>query len=95
MSAQVETASSEAQALGHESRATAIVGTPSQSTAASLKHPKPVATDESRNASLIEAGEPPRTKDRAPAFVVCLCLFQSLAGLLFGKHEFLEQASVA
>ncbi|KAM0751864.1 general substrate transporter [Meredithblackwellia eburnea MCA 4105] len=27
---------------------------------------------------------PARTKDRAPVFVVVLCLFQSLAGLLFG-----------
>lgn len=99
MSAQVEVAPSEAQALG-ASPATTIVNTPSQSRAASLKHSDRKSADVARNshsrsasladanAAEIEAGTPPvRSKDRAPVFVVALCLFQSLAGLLFGAYS--------
>lgn len=41
-------------------------------------HPRNVGVE-------VEQGSRPVSKDRAPVFVVVLCLFQSLAGLLFGE----------
>lgn len=60
------------------SAGTTIVNSQPPSRAASVKHPKAPSMQQED-----EFDEPP-PKDRAPPFVVILCLFQSLAGLLFG-----------
>lgn len=55
------------------------MGSQPPSRAASVKHLKAAPLMQQED----EFNEPPK-KDRAPPFVVILCLFQSLAGLLFG-----------
>ncbi|GAA5876436.1 hypothetical protein JCM8547_002125 [Rhodosporidiobolus lusitaniae] len=71
------------------SAATTVAGSAAPSRAASVKKSGPSAPP-SRAASTYHVndevdGVP--SKDRAPPFVVALCLFQSLAGLLFGWEQ--------
>ncbi|GAA5840231.1 hypothetical protein JCM11251_005953 [Rhodosporidiobolus azoricus] len=71
------------------SKATTLAGSAAPSRAASVKKPAPTSQPASRAPSTFhvqdETGEP--SKDRAPVFVVALCLFQSFAGLLFGWEQ--------
>lgn len=61
------------------SKATTLAGSAAPSRAGSLKKEAHSATFHPQD----ELDGVP-SKDRAPPFVVALCLFQSLAGLLFG-----------
>lgn len=70
------------------SKTTTLAGSAAPSRAASIEKDKHANAPHppSRAASTFhvqDEAEVP-TKDRAPAFAVALCLFQSLAGLLFG-----------
>ncbi|GAA6033447.1 hypothetical protein JCM8097_001399 [Rhodosporidiobolus ruineniae] len=74
------------------SKATTLAGSAAPSRAASVKKSIPSGPSQppSRAPSTFHpqddvAGVP--SKDRAPPFVVALCLFQSLAGLLFGWEQ--------
>lgn len=75
------------------SAATTIVPSQPPSRAQSLKGSKEAAALEQSDIPTstkptgvhVEQGQRPVSKDRAPVFVVVLCLFQSLAGLLFGE----------
>ncbi|BGP43927.1 hypothetical protein JCM10450v2_008137 [Rhodotorula kratochvilovae] len=71
------------------SKATTLAGSAAPSRAASVKK-TPGSAPTSRAPSTFhpqdEVDEVP-AKDRAPVFVVALCLFQSLAGLLFGWEQ--------
>ncbi|ORY88508.1 and other transporter-domain-containing protein [Leucosporidium creatinivorum] len=74
------------------SAATTIVPSQPTSRAQSLKGNKEAGALEQAEAPAstkpldvhVDQGQRPVSKDRAPVFVVVLCLFQSLAGLLFG-----------
>ncbi|GAA6017375.1 hypothetical protein JCM10207_005613 [Rhodosporidiobolus poonsookiae] len=72
------------------SKTTTLAGSQAPSRAASLKKTAPTSAPPSRAPSTYHPqdevdGVP--SKDRAPVFVVALCLFQSLAGLLFGWEQ--------
>ncbi|GAA5970832.1 hypothetical protein JCM11641_004470 [Rhodosporidiobolus odoratus] len=73
------------------SKTTTLAGSQTPSRAASVRKNGLATQPPSRAASIYHvqdedsAGVP--SKDRAPVFVVALCLFQSLAGLLFGWEQ--------
>ncbi|GAA5884310.1 hypothetical protein JCM6882_002222 [Rhodosporidiobolus microsporus] len=72
------------------SKTTTLAGSQAPSRAASLKKSTPSSQPPSRAPSTFHvqdetSGVP--SKDRAPVFVVALCLFQSFAGLLFGWEQ--------
>ncbi|GAA5839983.1 hypothetical protein JCM9279_005231 [Rhodotorula babjevae] len=72
------------------SKTTTLAGSAAPSRATSLKKAAPGSAPTSRAPSTFHPqdevdAEP--TKERAPVFVVALCLFQSLAGLLFGWEQ--------
>lgn len=77
------------------SAATTIVPSQPTSRAQSLKGNKEAGALEQSEAPTstkptgvhVDQGQRPVSKDRAPVFVVVLCLFQSLAGLLFGEFR--------
>ncbi|GAA5997458.1 sugar porter family MFS transporter [Rhodotorula paludigena] len=75
------------------SKATTLAGSAAPSRAASVKKTSAHGGESAPGSRAPSTFHPQddvddvRTKERAPAFVVALCLFQSLAGLLFGWEQ--------
>ncbi|GAA6060866.1 hypothetical protein JCM10212_006246 [Sporobolomyces blumeae] len=79
--------------VANTSNAPTLAGSAAPSRAASVKKPSAPTSransivQQQKNGDDDDSLDGVATKDRAPPFVVALCLFQSLAGLLFGWEQ--------